>query len=55
MSGKTGETCQESGLYKCQSHGSNIIPFTKGDTFPACPVGSSSSGHSTTWSLLREA
>jgi len=29
MSGKTGETCTQSGVYRCSSHPSNTIPIAK--------------------------
>ena len=47
MSGTTGQTCQESGVYYCQSHPSQTIPLAKGNRFPPCATG----GHSTTWVL----
>lgn len=33
-SGRTGETCQVSGVYRCQTHSDNTIPLAKGDQFP---------------------
>ena len=52
MSGKTGEICQQSGVYQCSSHASNTIPLSKGERFPPCSVGG---GHGTTWILIRKA
>lgn len=52
MSGKTGETCQESGVYKCSTHPANTIPLAKGNKFPPCSLGG---GHSTTWMLVQRA
>lgn len=50
MSGRTGETCQVSGEYKCTTHDSNRIPLAEGNKFPPCSLGG---GHSTTWILVR--
>lgn len=52
MSGRTGETCQQSGVYRCKTHPSNTIPLSKGERFPPC---SQSGGHATTWELVRKA
>jgi len=52
MNGKTGEKCQESGIYKCSSHPANTIPLSKGETFPPC---SWEGGHSATWIWVRSA
>ena len=52
MSGRTGESCQESGVYKCSTHPTNTIPLAKGNKFPPCSLGG---GHSTTWTLVRRA
>jgi hypothetical protein len=52
MTGKTGETCQQSGIYKCQAHAANQIPLSKGERFPPC---SNNGGHGTTWVLVRKA
>ena len=52
-SGRTGGTCEVSGPYKCQSHTSVVIFVKSGLKFPACPSANSSSGHSTTWILMR--
>jgi len=51
-SGRTGEQCQVSGVYKCSSHGGNEIPLAKGNTFPPCSLGG---GHGTVWVLVRRA
>lgn len=51
-SGKTGEKCQQSGVYRCHTHTSNTIPLSKGETFPPCTIGG---GHGTTWRLVRKA
>lgn len=50
--GKTGETCQMSGVYKCDTHNSNTIPLSKGERFPPCSLGG---GHGTTWRFVRSA
>ena len=52
MSGTTGQTCEESGVYKCTTHPSNTIPIAKGNRFPPCSLGS---GHSAAWTLVRKA
>ena len=52
MSGRTGETCQESGVYKCSTHTAQTIPLAKGNTFPPCASGGR---HSTTWILVHRA
>mgnify|MGYP005815680541 CR=1 FL=1 len=46
----TGETCQQSGVYR-SSCCSNTIPLSKGERFPPC--GSCRKG--TTWILVRPA
>jgi hypothetical protein len=52
-SGTTGGTCQVSGIYKCGSHTAVVIILKSGQKFPACPNANSTSGHSTTWILVR--
>jgi len=52
MSGRTGETCQVSGIYRCINHASNTIPLAKGNRFPPCPLGG---GHGATWTLVQKA
>jgi len=52
VSGKTGETCKVSGVYKCSTHTSNTIPLAIGNKFPPCSNGA---GHATTWELVRRA
>jgi len=52
ITGKTGETCQNSGVYKCQLHPSNTIPLSKGEKFPPCRIGVGG-GHGTIWILVR--
>jgi len=52
LSGKTGEKCQESGVYYCSTHIANTIPLSKGETFPPCRSGS---GHGATWILKSKA
>ena len=54
MSGKTGEKCEQSGVYRCVTHPTQEIPLSKGEIFPPCK-GGSGSGHSTTWTLVRKA
>jgi len=52
MAGTTGQTCTESGVYRCSVHTSNTIPLSKGERFPPCGLGG---GHSATWQLVRKA
>lgn len=51
--GKTGEKCQQSGVYRCNMHSSYEIPLSKGETFPPCNSGGGS--HAATWVLVRKA
>jgi hypothetical protein len=52
VSGRTGQVCQESGIYRCATHAANTIPLARGNTFPPCSwVG----GHATTWILVQRA
>ncbi|MDP9437471.1 MAG: hypothetical protein M3P49_01785, partial [Actinomycetota bacterium] len=43
--GRTGETCEVSGEYHCQSHPSTTISLGIGQQFPLC----SATNHATTW------
>lgn len=52
MTGKTGEKCQKSGVYRCTRHPDNEIPLSLGETFPPCSL---DGGHGATWELVREA
>ena len=52
ITGKTGETCRVSGVYKCQTHPDNTIPLAINNKFPPCSRGT---GHATTWVLVRTA
>jgi hypothetical protein len=54
MQGKTGEKCQQSGVYKCSIHPTQTIPLSKGETFPPCK-GGTGIGHATTWILVSKA
>lgn len=51
---RTGEKCQQSGIYKCQTHTSYEIPLSKGETFPPCNQLGISNSHATTWILVRK-
>ena len=33
---KTGDTCQASGAYRCDSCGAQTIPVARGERFPPC-------------------
>lgn len=50
--GRTGETCSESGVYYCSTHPDNTIPLSKGEKFPPCSRGA---GHGATWILKYKA
>ncbi|MFQ6119011.1 MAG: hypothetical protein ACE5KE_03880 [Methanosarcinales archaeon] len=49
MTGKTGEKCPESGIWRCTKCG-NTIPLAKGNIFPPC-----ARCHNTMWTLIRRA
>jgi hypothetical protein len=51
MSGRTGEKCQQSGVYYCSTHTKQTIPLAVGNTFPPC----AETGHATTWILKMKA
>jgi len=36
--GKTGDSCTESGVYKCSSGCGVTISLSKGETFPPCKI-----------------
>jgi hypothetical protein len=50
VSGRTGEKCRVSGVYKCTTHPTNTIPLARGNTFPPCSRGKR---HGATWKLVR--
>jgi hypothetical protein len=54
--GQTGTTCATTGPYKCNTHSTVVVFFSKGDKFSNCPTsstgGSSATGHATTWSTV---
>lgn len=52
ISGRTGDTCQVSGVYRCSSHSGNTIPLAVGNRFPPCSMGT---GHGTIWTLVQRA
>jgi hypothetical protein len=47
----TGQTCPESGVYRCDSC-STTIPLSKGERFPPC---AREGGKSVNWTLARRA
>jgi hypothetical protein len=51
-SGRTGETCQKTGPYKCSTSPVVIVSVQKGDKFPLGPRAGTPSSQSTTWSLV---
>jgi hypothetical protein len=48
MTGSTGQSCQQSGVYASQCHPNQRIPLSKGERFPPC------SGHAATWTLVEK-
>lgn len=48
---KTGEYCQVSGVYKCQTHPAHEIGLDKGHKAPPC---NKHTPHDATWVLVRE-
>jgi len=53
MTGRTGEKCLLSGVYRCTTHPSQKIPLSKGETFPPCK--GDGRGHSAVWVLVSKA
>gem|GEM_PF-759168 len=51
ISGKTGEICEQSGVYKCTEHPTNEVPIPVGSKFPECKI---NDGHPTSWLLVRK-
>lgn len=51
MSGRTGETCPQGGVYRCSAHPDSVVTLERGDRFPTCPE---FGGHMTTWMLKLE-
>lgn len=47
---KTGETCTQSGKYRCGTHTSYTIYLSKGETFPPC--NHNDQAHGATWVLV---
>ena len=54
MTGKTGEKCKQSGVYRCSTHSTQEIPLSKGETFPPCR-GGNKTAHAAIWKLVRKA
>ncbi len=52
-SNTTGAICQQSAVYKCETHQRQEIPLSKGETFPPCK--GDGKGHATNWILVRKA
>jgi hypothetical protein len=50
--GTSGSTCSTTGPYKCNTHPTVVVFFKQGDRFSNCPSSASSSGHSTTWTVV---
>jgi hypothetical protein len=48
---RTGETCQTSGVYKCDTC-TNTIPLSKTERFPPCSV---EGGKAVNWTLKQTA
>jgi hypothetical protein len=51
-SGRTGDTCQVSGPYKCSTSPVVVLFVKKGDRFPNGPSSTSSQGQTTTWTIV---
>jgi hypothetical protein len=51
-SGRTGETCQRTGPYRCSTSPVVIVSVKKGDKFPNAPSGSSTTGQPSTWAFV---
>ena len=51
-SGRTGETCQKSGPYKCSTTPVVTVYINKNDRFPPGPSSNSNAGQTTTWTML---
>jgi hypothetical protein len=52
ITGKTGEICQQSGLYKCSIH-TQSIALSKGEKFPPCKY--RGGVHGANWHLTKKA
>jgi len=48
--GKTGEICQQSGVYRCSLHSDSEIALSKGNKFPPC---NPYNNHGAIWILVR--
>ena len=53
IGGKTGETCQRSGPYKCTTTPVVTIFIRKGTKFPVGPTSNSTKGQNTTWNMVK--
>lgn len=51
ITGKSGETCVQSGVYKCTLHPSNEVPIAKGSLFPKCKI---KEDHLAQWIFVRK-
>jgi hypothetical protein len=51
-SGRTGETCQSTGPYRCSTSPVVIVSVKKGAIFPLAPQSGSTTGQSTTWTFV---
>ncbi|MFP4362789.1 MAG: hypothetical protein ACLFR1_02845 [Spirochaetia bacterium] len=52
MTAKTGEVCEQSGMYRCKEHIDQEIALSEGETFPPCK-GGDGKGHAAVWVLER--
>lgn len=52
-SGRTGDTCQKSGPYKCSTTPVVTVYVKKGSKFPSAPKTGSSTGQSATWTMVQ--
>jgi hypothetical protein len=51
---KTGDTCMESGYYKCNVHTGNLLYFEKGNKCPECSSSQYGGSHRTLWGPARK-
>ena len=52
-SGRTGQTCQKSGPYKCNTTPVVTVFVKKGSKFPVAPKPGSNAGQIATWTMVK--
>jgi hypothetical protein len=50
--GRTGETCQKTGPYRCSTSPVVIVSVKKGAIFPPGPQAGTTTGQPTTWTFV---